>query len=99
MVVDNRRNSETYGEWLSIELNDENNYSLWIPPKLAHGYRTLTKNSTMIYKCTDFYNPNDESGINPFDPFLNIDWGINESDATMSEKDTQWDLFQQQEGI
>ena len=99
VVVDNRRGSSTYGEWLSVELNDENNYSLWIPPRLAHGYRTLSKKSTMVYKCTNLYNPIDEGGIHPFDPHLNIDWGIDEEDALLSEKDTQWDLFQQQEGI
>ena len=93
VVVDNRRESESYGDWLSVELNDTNNYSLWIPPGFAHGYRTLTKNSTMIYKCTNLYDPKDEEGFDPFDKSLKIVWGIPKKNAILSKKDLGWPEF------
>ena len=93
VVVDIRSNSETYGKHFTIELSEENRLQLFIPPGFAHGFVSLEDDTIAHYKCTACYNAEGESGINPFDDFLNIDWGINKEDAIVSDKDTQSQSF------
>ena len=85
--VDVRKYSPTYGQSDSFLLSAENNKQLWVPPGFAHGILSLEDDTLVSYKCSSVYNPNGESGINPFDKYLNIDWGISESEAIISEKD------------
>ncbi len=87
VIVDIRKNSPTYGRSASFILTDENNKQLWVPPGFAHGILSLEDDTLVSYKCSSVYNSSGESGINPFDSFLNIDWGIEKSDAIISEKD------------
>lgn len=74
VVVDINIKSSTFGKHFSIELNDSNNLMLWVPPSFAHGFYVLSKEAVFLYKCTDFYDQSDESGIIWNDPQLNIDW-------------------------
>tara|TARA_B110000285_G_C15029705_1_gene566044 strand:+ start:430 stop:975 length:546 start_codon:yes stop_codon:yes gene_type:complete len=85
VVVDIRRNSETYGQHFCIELSAENNLQLWIPPGFAHGFVATEEGTIFSYKCTNFYAPESEGSILWNDKDLNIDWGID--DSLMSEKD------------
>ena len=92
IVVDLRRNSETFGKYFSIELNEKNKKMLFIPRSFAHGFLTLEDNTEIFYKCDNFYNPKSESGISWNDRDLNIDWNfekynIDENELIISEKD------------
>ncbi len=85
VAVDLRRNSPTYGEWASVELNHENKWMYWIPPGFAHGFVTLEDNTVFFYKCTNVYNKESEGNILWNDPELNIDWKLD--NPILSEKD------------
>ena len=71
IVVDLRENSETFGVYFSIELNEKDKRMLFIPKYFAHGYLTLEDNTEFFYKCDNFYNPKSEAGIMWNDKDLN----------------------------
>jgi dTDP-4-dehydrorhamnose 3,5-epimerase len=75
IVVDIRKESATYGQHFSIELNEENNTIFWIPPGFAHGFITLEDDTIVTYKCTGVYNSASEEALLWSDKDLNIDWG------------------------
>ena len=54
VAVDLRKNSPTFGQWVSIYLNAENKKMLWIPPGFAHGFYGISQQADFFYKCTDF---------------------------------------------
>jgi len=85
VVLDIRKNSPTYGNHFSIELNENNKTMLWVPEGFAHGFSTLQDNTIFSYKCTNYYNKESEGCVLWNDPKLKIDWKI--SDPTLSEKD------------
>lgn len=92
IVVDLRKDSETFGKYFSIVLNEKNKKVLFIPKNFAHGFLTLEDNTEIFYKCDNFYNPQSEAGIIWNDRDLNIEWNlkkykINESKLIISEKD------------
>ena len=68
------KNSPTYGEWMNVELNEENKFIFYVPPGFAHGFLTLQDDTDFLYKVTTEYSPIHELGINPFDSKLNIPW-------------------------
>lgn len=74
VVVDLRSESETYGKWYGIELNEENKKQLLIPKGFAHGFLVLSDIAEFCYKCDDFYHPNDEGGMAWNDPEIGIKW-------------------------
>ena len=80
-----RKNSKTYGEHFSIELSAENHKQLWVPPGFAHGFISLEDDTILLYKCTEYYNPQSEGVIIWNDPDLNINWNTNS--ILVSEKD------------
>ena len=86
MAIDIRKNSPTFGKWESIILSDKNKYQFWIPPGFAHGFQVLSESADFEYKCTDFYDPEDEGSILWNDPFLNISWPL--KNPTLSQKDS-----------
>ena len=75
IVVDIRKESATYGQHFSIELNEENKTIFWIPPGFAHGFITLEDDTIFTYKCTGVYNLASEEILLWSDKDLNIDWG------------------------
>lgn len=87
IIVDVRKNSNTFGNIYRYELDEKNLHQLYVPPGFAHGFICRSETAVVMYKCTAEYNKNGESGINPFDPFLNIDWGIDYNEAVVSQKD------------
>lgn len=87
VAVDIRENSDTFGEWHGEELSDENHLQMYVPPGFAHGFCVLSEKADFNYKCTDYYFPNDEGGINWNDPFLDINWGLTEKSLIISSKD------------
>jgi dTDP-4-dehydrorhamnose 3,5-epimerase len=85
VVVDLRKDSVTYSQSFSCILDSEKKTQLWIPPGFAHGFIVLSETADFFYKCTDYYAPDDESGILWNDPDLNIDWLIDH--PIISDKD------------
>lgn len=74
VTVDINPQSPTFGKHVALELNDENHLQMWIPPGYAHGFCVLSDIADLHYKCTDLYNPADETGIIWNDPDVNIAW-------------------------
>ena len=74
VAVDIREGSPTFAKWTSILLTGENKKQLWIPPGFAHGFLVLSDYADFEYKCTDYYDSDDECGILWNDPELNIQW-------------------------
>jgi dTDP-4-dehydrorhamnose 3,5-epimerase len=91
VVVDIRVKSSTYGEVLTVILDDVNHNMLWVPPGMAHGFVSLQDDTIFNYKCTNFYNPNEEGCIKWNDPSLKIDWQC--IAPTISEKDKKGVTF------
>ena len=85
VAVDIRKNSPTYGNYISIELNEENKTMFFIPPGFAHGFLTLKDNTIFSYKCTNLYNKDSEGTVLWNDKDLNINWNIN--NPILSAKD------------
>ena len=85
VVVDLRKDSDTYGNHFSIELNEENKTFFWIPPGFAHGFIALEDNTIFAYKCTAVYNSASEEGLLWGDKDLDIDWG--DINPLVSDKD------------
>lgn len=74
--VDLRHGSDTFGEHVSFELNENDHKQIYLPPGVAHGFCTLSDLNEIHYKCTEYYFPNDEGGIHWQDEDINIDWPI-----------------------
>ena len=92
IAVDLRKDSETFGKYIAVELNEKNKKMFFIPRNFAHGFLTLEDNTEFFYKCDNFYNSKSEAGIMWNDKDLNIEWnfkkyGINENELIISEKD------------
>ena len=98
VAVDLRKGSETFGQWYGIELSEENKLMFYVPEGFAHGFLTLDDETEFVYRCTDLYAPEYDSGILWSDKTLNIDWkfkefGINPGELTISEKDQKQQEF------
>ncbi len=93
VVVDVRKDSTTFGQWTSIELSADNKKQLFVPRGFLHGFSVLSENATFFYKCDNFYNKESENGINPLDPDLGIDWGVNIEQIVLSQKDQEAQSF------
>ena len=76
VAVDVDPASPTCGRYVGVELNDENNKQLWVPPGYAHGFCVLSDVADFQYKCTDYYFPDDEGGLLWNDPDVGIPWPI-----------------------
>ncbi|QJD95652.1 dTDP-4-dehydrorhamnose 3,5-epimerase [Mucilaginibacter robiniae] len=87
VAVDIRKNSPTYGQHVTVELNGDNHVQFWIPPGFLHGFVTLEDNTIFTYKVTNFYDKASEIGVIWNDPQLAIGWSINEKDVLLSPKD------------
>jgi dTDP-4-dehydrorhamnose 3,5-epimerase len=89
VVVDLRRNSSTYGKWISVELSPEENNQLWVPVGFAHGFCTLEPNSVISYRVTDYYSPDNDEGVAWDDPDIAVEWAAVADPDTLSVKDRQ----------
>jgi len=90
VAVDLRANSPTFKQWVGVELSMENHRMFWVPPGFAHGFYVRSKEADFIYKCTDYYSPENERSIIWNDPDLAIDWPlVNQEAPQLSAKDAQ----------
>lgn len=88
VAVDLRKNSKTYGKWAGEILSSENKKQLYVPQGFAHGFLVLSEEAEFVYKCTDFYHPENEGSILWNDPQIGIEWPIEGIDEILlSEKD------------
>ena len=93
IAVDIRDGSETYGQHVSVELSGENKKQVFIPRGFAHGFLVLSESAIFGYKVDNSYAPAYDEGIRWDDPTLNIQWGVNESEVLVSEKDAKLPFF------
>lgn len=92
VVVDLRKGSPTFGKYFGVLLTAQNKRQFFVPKGFAHGFLTLEDNTEFLYKCTEYYMPQFDSGILWNDLEVGIDWKlsefqITESELTLSEKD------------
>ena len=74
VAVDIRKGSPTFGRWVGTVLSADNKRQMYVPPGFGHGYYVIDTVAEVEYKCTDFYQPEDERGIRWDDPTLAITW-------------------------
>lgn len=91
VIIDIRKDSDTYAQHFMIELTSSNNKMLYVPRGIAHGFLTLEDDCHVFYQVSNFYAPNKENGIRWNDPFFNIRWPI--SNPILSEKDASYEDF------
>ena len=63
VTVDLRKSSPTFGQWVGVELTEDNHRQLWIPPGFAHGFYVLSDGADFLYKTTDYYAPEFECSL------------------------------------
>lgn len=87
VAVDLRKSSSTFGKWVGVELTEENNKQMWVPPGFAHGFLTLSQTADLLYKTTDYYAPQFEYCIAWDDPVLAVAWPLADNLPKVSTKD------------
>lgn len=93
VAVDIRKNSETFGQWVGIELSAENKKQFWIPAGFAHGFLALEDNTQFLYKTTNYYAQEYEKTLLWNDLTLNIQWPILDTEIIINSKDSQAENF------
>lgn len=88
VVVDVRKSSPTFGQWVGANLSAENKQQMWVPVGFAHGFLVLSDFAEFLYKTTDFYAPQHECCIRWDDPAIGIEWPL-EGQPLLSAKDMQ----------
>ena len=86
VAVDIRPQSKTFGEYIKVELSEENKHMLYIPEGFAHGFVVLSKEAELLYKTSGEYNPQADRGLIWNDKDINIDWEI-DFQPILSDKD------------
>ena len=90
VAVDIREGSPTFGQYVSVELSDENKKQFFIPRGFAHGFSVLSETAVFTYKCDNFYHKESEMGIAYNDPSIGVDWQIPSEKVCVSDKDKLW---------
>lgn len=87
VAVDLRRSSPTFGQHVSAVLTADNGHQLWVPPGFAHGFITRSVDTEVFYLVTSYYSPAHDRGLLWNDPALGIDWGVEDDEVQLSDKD------------
>ena len=86
VAVDLREKSNTFGQWASVILSEDNKRQFWVPPGFAHGFLVISDSADFHYKCTDYYDPSDEGSLLWNDPNINISWPINNPKLSVKDE-------------
>lgn len=92
VIIDLRRDSPTYKQWISVTLSAENHRAIYIPEYFAHGYQTLVDNTEVFYQMSEFYYPECARGIRWDDPAFGIIWP-DVAQRVISEKDLLYEDY------
>ncbi|NDW18596.1 dTDP-4-dehydrorhamnose 3,5-epimerase [Dysgonomonas sp. 216] len=93
VAVDIRKSSPTFGQYVSVELTEDNKKQLFVPRGFAHGFLVLKDDTVFSYKVDNTYAPQHEASIVWNDSVVNVDWGIEESELLLSPKDKSGKLL------
>ena len=88
VVVDIRPGSPTFADWEAVELDDERHRQLYVPDGFAHGFCVRSESADVLYRCSTYYEPEQESGFRYDDPDIAIEWPP-DLDLTISARDRQ----------
>ena len=97
VAIDLRRSSTTFGQYVGVELSDENGRMFWIPEGFGHGFVALSEVAGFAYKVTEYYSPADERTLLWNDSTVGISWPVSANDAIVSEKDQRGSVLNQAE--
>ena len=98
VAVDLRRNSETFGRWVGVELSEENRRMFWVPEGFGHGFLVTSGTADFQYKCTAYYDPQNDRAIRWDDPDLAIDWPlVGDAPPELSRRDASAPLLKDAE--
>jgi dTDP-4-dehydrorhamnose 3,5-epimerase len=95
IIVDLRPESPTYLQHIEVELTGGNQRALYVPERFAHGYQALEDATETSYQVGEFYAPETEGGLSPFDARLGLRWPLSVSE--ISPKDAAWKLLEEVE--
>lgn len=93
VVVDIRRTSPTFGQWVGEHLSAENRLQMWVPEGFAHGFLVLSESAEVLYKASDYWFPEGERVLLWNDPDLGIEWPLEGREPLLAQKDkegTRW---------
>lgn len=93
VAVDLRKSSSTFGQYVAVELTDDNKKQLFIPRGFAHGFLVLSPEATFSYKVDNVYSPTHDASLMWNDPTIDVNWGIKEDELILSAKDKAGRLF------
>jgi dTDP-4-dehydrorhamnose 3,5-epimerase len=93
IVVDIRKGSPTFGQYVTVELSAQMWNQILVPEGFAHGILTLEPDTELFYKVTHYYSPENDRGILWNDPALNIQLPVTPDKVILSEKDAKQPLF------
>lgn len=91
VALDIQKSSKAFGQWVGVQLSEDNDTALFIPKGYAHGFQTLQSNCEVEYFMSEYYSPTYATGVRCTDPFFGIAWPLPITFA--SKKDAQWPLI------
>ncbi len=97
VVVDIRKESDTFGKIFATTLSGDNKNQLFVPKGFAHGFVVLSESAIVNYKVDAYYSPQHERGIDALDPALAIDWIVPYRQIIRSEKDSRLPVLKEAE--
>jgi dTDP-4-dehydrorhamnose 3,5-epimerase len=92
VIIDLRKDSHTYKQWLGVELTADDYKLLYVPGGFAHGFLTLEDDTEVVYQVSQFYTPGAEAGLRWDDPAFSINWPLEVQ--VISDKDRNWPDYQ-----
>ena len=93
VAVDIRKNSPTYGQYVSALLSAKNKHQLFVPRGFAHAFVVLSESAIFAYKVDNYYSPECDRGLAYDDKLLNIDWMLSKEHLKLSDKDQNQPSF------
>lgn len=91
-AVDLCPESDTFKQWISVELSAENKKQLFVPRGFGHAFVTLAADTEVVYKTDNYYSPEHDGVVLWSDPCLAIEWGLEQ--PVLSDKDGKAPLLE-----